>query len=258
MSATLSAPSATRAQLAPALPVVAQGLGQHSTGGADMADGTARKREPAHSPDAPNPSGLCQCGCGQLTPIAKSTRPNRGWVKGEHVRFMPGHGRWANRALPEGPNPSGLCTCGCGQPAPIAKETNPGRGRIMGRPLRYIRGHNSRAARDLADISSCYTVDPETGCWIWSHSVNRPGGYGEATLVGVGKSGAHRLMYESHKGPIPEGFVVHHTCGNPSCVNPDHLEAMSHRDHQRLHATARKVKALELGRFELGGIYDGE
>jgi hypothetical protein len=36
------------------------------------------------------------------------------------------------------------------------------------------------------------------------------------------------------------------------------LEAMSHGAHQRLHAELRKVKALELGSFELRGIYDGD
>ena len=110
----------------------------------------------------------------------------------------------------------------------------------------------------MADLSTCYSLDEQTGCWIWQHSVNRPGGYGEATTPGVGKGGAHRLMYERHKGTIPDGFLVHHTCLNPSCVNPEHLEAMSHGAHQRLHAELRKVKALELGSFELRGIYDGD
>lgn len=39
------------------------------------------------------PSGCCQCGCGEQTPLATSTRPSRGYVKGEPLRFMPGHGK---------------------------------------------------------------------------------------------------------------------------------------------------------------------
>lgn len=39
-----------------------------------------------------NPSGLCRCGCGGKTPIAKTTRAYRGQVKGQPVRFIKGHG----------------------------------------------------------------------------------------------------------------------------------------------------------------------
>lgn len=39
---------------------------------------------------------LCACGCGKLTPIAPETRPKRGWVKGEPMKFIPHHSkhRW--------------------------------------------------------------------------------------------------------------------------------------------------------------------
>lgn len=42
---------------------------------------------------------------------------------------------------------------------------------------------------------------------------------------------AHRYAYELHKGAIPEGHVIHHTCFCKRCVNPDHLEAISQRDN---------------------------
>lgn len=39
----------------------------------------------------PNPSGLCQCGCGMPTPLAKYSTTRTGAVKGQPVRFIHGH-----------------------------------------------------------------------------------------------------------------------------------------------------------------------
>lgn len=109
--------------------------------------------------DEPNPSGLCQCGCGQQTSLAPQTSTARGLVKGKPVRYLPGHhlrGRpswnkgkttgkvaW-NRAtdVPE-PNPSGLCQCGCGGTTPLAPQTHRKRGLVAGKPMRFIPGHQS-------------------------------------------------------------------------------------------------------------------
>jgi len=38
-----------------------------------------------------NSYGLCQCGCQQTTPIAKMTDSRRGYRKGEHTKYCPGH-----------------------------------------------------------------------------------------------------------------------------------------------------------------------
>jgi len=48
----------------------------------------------------PNPSGLCQCGCGGATTIAKCTDRKFGWVKGEPKRFILGHAS-RGKCLPE-------------------------------------------------------------------------------------------------------------------------------------------------------------
>ncbi len=37
------------------------------------------------------PLGLCQCGCGRATNVSKMTRRERGIVKGQRLRYLPGH-----------------------------------------------------------------------------------------------------------------------------------------------------------------------
>ena len=36
--------------------------------------------------------GMCCCGCGEKTTIASDSRVERGWVKGEPIRYIHGHG----------------------------------------------------------------------------------------------------------------------------------------------------------------------
>lgn len=63
--------------------------------------------------------------------------------------------------------------------------------------------------------------DPETGCWLWTGSrVND--NYGCAN-IDYKQLLAHRLSYELHHGPIPDGQKVCHSCDTPLCVNPSHL-----------------------------------
>lgn len=68
------------------------------------------------------------------------------------------------------------------------------------------------------------TVTP--ACWLWTGHAN-PKGYGRfhdgRRLVMV-----HRFAYEMVKGSIPPGNEVGHLCHVRNCVNPDHLQAMSH------------------------------
>lgn len=117
------------------------------------------------------------------------------------------------------PNESGLCMCGCGNPAPIAKQTNHRLGHIRGEAVCYISGHNY--PRQI----TTWTVDPETGCWNWDGRWE--GGYGRLFVDGRHVM-AHRWVYEQIKGTILEGDEPDHLCRNQRCVNPDHLEPVSH------------------------------
>jgi hypothetical protein len=76
-------------------------------------------------------------------------------------------------------------------------------------------------------------VDPTTGCWIWIGS--RDGkGYGRLRRTNERRYvGAHRVAYEQHRGPIPDGLELDHLCRVTVCVNPQHLEAVTHRENLR-------------------------
>lgn len=67
------------------------------------------------------------------------------------------------------------------------------------------------------------------GCWLWTGAINRDG-YGQVFDRAIRKNrGAHRLVYELLRGQIPEGLELDHLCRVRSCVNPDHLQPVSHQ-----------------------------
>jgi len=74
-------------------------------------------------------------------------------------------------------------------------------------------------------------VEITDSCWNWTASVGGHG-YGQFSVKKDGKWGpqlAHRVSYELHIGPIPEGLQIDHLCRNKSCVRPDHLEPVTQR-----------------------------
>ncbi len=84
--------------------------------------------------------------------------------------------------------------------------------------------------RLLAKVSP----EPTSGCWLWTGAVNNKG-YGQ--MGGYTRKRnvfAHREAFKHYKGPIPVGLELDHKCRNTYCVNPDHLEAVTHAENMRM------------------------
>lgn len=64
-------------------------------------------------------------------------------------------------------------------------------------------------------------VGDSAACWPWTGARNTKG-YGNVR-VNCSYWKAHRLAWTLCNFEIPAGFVVCHSCDNPSCCNPGHL-----------------------------------
>jgi FixJ family two-component response regulator len=65
-------------------------------------------------------------------------------------------------------------------------------------------------------------------------------GYGKTSRVGSPKTlSAHRWSYEEHVGPVEEGMFIDHLCRVRECVNPAHLEPVTHAENCRRGALAK-------------------
>lgn len=201
--------------------------------------GHGRATKPVGSTIAPNPDGLCQCGCGKATPLAIYTSHQTGNVIGQHRRYCVGHGgSYRNMVAPE--NESGLCMCGCGKPTLISKLTRKDRGYAAGHPENFLHNHHGRTLDYIVEDRGY-----KTPCWIWQKSVDKDG-YGNGSKNHKAER-AHRLYYRRYRGKIPKGYDVDHLCFMTSCVNPEHLEAVPPLVNQR----RRRTTVLTIEKVEL-------
>lgn len=64
------------------------------------------------------------------------------------------------------------------------------------------------------------------GCVLW---IGHMGSNGYGALCQKGKEiRAHRFVWETANGPIPDGLIVRHKCRNRNCVELTHLELGTH------------------------------
>lgn len=71
------------------------------------------------------------------------------------------------------------------------------------------------------------------GCWVWTGPKTAKG-YGRVSLQARPRLMAHRVSYAAHVESLTPGLELHHTCRNTSCVNPEHLLALTRKAHRRI------------------------
>ena len=76
----------------------------------------------------------------------------------------------------------------------------------------------------------------ESNCWLWLGPLNN-GGYSYVNWRYYGKriANAHVGSWMAYnEAEIPEGLEVHHICEVRACVNPEHLDVVTHRENLQM------------------------
>lgn len=75
-------------------------------------------------------------------------------------------------------------------------------------------------------------VHKTSSCWIWFAGKNQKG-YGLFHVSSGKTQAAHRFSWEQLNGPVPKGLELDHLCRVRHCVNPAHLELVTHVENVR-------------------------
>lgn len=111
----------------------------------------------------------------------------------------------------------------------IAELRTDDKGYLVNRRGRGGLGQPGMLGDKMAHLGSL--IEPQqNGCWLWMGDPNDRG------------YGPYRTIYQVLAGPLPRRpNVLHHSCFDKMCVNPDHLVPMSSSDHLAMHAEIRKT-----------------
>lgn len=98
--------------------------------------------------------------------------------------------------------------------------------------------------------------EPNSGCWLWEGGVAGKG-YGVTRHNGRQRY-VHAVVYELLVGQVPDGLECDHLCRNTYCVNPHHIEPVTHKENLRRSTAIAAAKAWtdSITRCPKGHEYD--
>lgn len=106
-----------------------------------------------------------------------------------------------------------------------------------------------RAMEDGGDVIAAVKADcvvTPAGCWEWQRYLHR--GYAQISIDNK-QIQVHRLVLETKHGQPLGDQAAHHICANSRCVNPEHLQPVTHAENtaEMLARTymIKRIQALE-------------
>lgn len=95
-----------------------------------------------------------------------------------------------------------------------------------------------------------HTPEPNSGCWLWIGKINAQG-YGvimrKQADGKIKNYRAHIIGYRLYVGDVPGGLELDHKCRVRSCVNPAHLEPVTHQENCRRSGLHRRKEFCRRG-----------
>lgn len=154
-----------------------------------------------------------------------------------------------------------LCECGCGKRVNgFYRRTRRELGHVKGQPLKRLNGHGFTDSPFEDRFWGRVNKNAPGGCWLWTGG-KISAGYGHFNcrpLDPASGTRAHRISYEVLIGPVPAGLELDHLCENRACVNPEHLEPVTHRVNMLRASTSITAKAASTTHCPRGHEYSPE